>query len=152
MADDLFIGGRDGGAHPVRRVHVRAERFGIAEFAVRRLRRDRLPHIPGFTPAVFNAGQIGRVGLIAVAGSIGAAAVGDEHEIILGQIDGSGFAVLDVHDLPGDHLIVLVRDHDVFHVHAVFDLHAMAFQILHQRENHALILVVFGEAQRAEIR
>ena len=68
----------------------RAERFGIAEFAVRRLRRDRLPHIPGFALAVFNAGQIGRVGLIAVAGGIGAAAVGDEYQIVLDQVDGLG--------------------------------------------------------------
>ncbi len=99
----------------------------MTEFAVRCLRRNRLPHIPRFALAVFNAGQVGRVGLVSVAGGVGAAAVGDEYEVVLNQVNRMGFSVLGIHDLPGDHLIAFVRNHDVLYVHAVFNLHAVAF-------------------------
>ena len=151
VPDDLLVGGCNGRAHPVGRVDVGAELVRIAEFAVLGLRGDRLPHIPRFAEAVLHAGQVGRVGLVAVAGGVGAAAVGDEHQVVLGQVDGLLPAVLDIDDLPGDLFAALVPDDDVFHVHAVFDPHAVRLKVFHQRQDHALILVVFGEAQGAEV-
>ena len=91
------------------------------------------------------------MGLVAVAGGIGAAAVGDEHQIVLNEVDGLLLSVLHIHDLPGDLLVTLGFDDDIPDVHAVLDAHAVGLQIFHQRQDHALILVVFGEAQGAEI-
>ena len=39
-----------------------------------------------------------------------------------------------------------------FYIHTVLDLHAMILKIFYQRQDHALVLVVFGETQGAEIR
>ena len=152
MPDDLLVGGGDSRAHPVRGVHVAAESVRVAVLAVLRLRRDGFPHIPRLARAVLHAGQIGCMGLVAVAGGVGAAAVRDEHEVILDEVDGLLLAVLDVDDLPGDLLVADRLDDDVPDVHAVLDAHAVALQVLDQREDHALILVVLREAQGAEVR
>ena len=151
MADDLLVRRGDGRAHPVGGVHVGAELVGVSVFAVLGLRGDVLPHIPALALAVFNAGKVGRVGLVAVAGGVGAAAVRDEHEIVLDEIERLLLAVLHIDDGLGDFLIAMLFDDDVLHVHAVLDAHAVGFEILHKREDHALVLVVLREAQRAEV-
>ena len=92
------------------------------------------------------------MGLVAVAGGVGAAAVGDEHQIVFNQVNGLLLAVLHVDDLLCDLLIAHSLDDDVLDIHAVLHLHAVAFQILYQRKDHALVLVVLGEAQGTEIR
>ena len=91
------------------------------------------------------------MGLIAIAGGIGAAAVCDEHQVVLDEVNGLLLTVLDIDDLTGDLLVTHGFDDDILHIHAVFDAHAMRLQIFHQRQDHALILVVFGKAQGAEI-
>ena len=55
---------------------------------------------PFFTPR-----QVRGMGLVTVAGSIGAAAVGDEHKVILDQVNGLLLAVLDIYDLSCDLLV-----------------------------------------------
>ena len=151
VPDDLLVRRGDGRAHPVGGVHVGAELVRVAVFAVLGLRSDVLPHIPALALAVLDAGKVGRVGLVAVAGGIGAAAVRDEHEIVLNEIERLLLAVLHVNDGLGDSLIAVLFDDDVLHVHAVLDAHAVGFKILHEREDHALVLVVLREAQRAEV-
>ena len=152
MLNDLLICGGNGGTHPVCRINVTAKDFRIAEFAVNCLSRNRFPQIPRFSAAVFQMGQIRCVGLVAVAGGVCAAAVGDEYQIVFDQVNGLFFAVLPVYDLLGNLFAAYGFNDDVLHVHAVFDLYAMGFQIFHQRQDHALILVVFGEPQCTEIR
>ena len=95
------------------------------------LSSNGLPHIPGLALAILNAGKVGSVSLVAVTGGVGAAAVGDEHQIILYQINGLLLAVLDVDNLLGNPLAVFISDDDVLHVHAVLDSNAVTFQILH---------------------
>ena len=91
------------------------------------------------------------MGLIAVAGGICAAAVGDEHKVVLNQVDSLLLAVLDINDLLGDLFVAYGVNNYIPYIHAVLNAHAVRFEILDERQNHALILVVFGEAQRAEI-
>ena len=92
-----------------------------------------------------------RQGLVAIAGGVGAAAVGDEHQIIFNEVNGLLLAVLDIDDLLCDLLIALIFNNDVLDIHAVLDLYAVRLQIFHQRQDHALVLVVFGKAQGTEI-
>ena len=92
------------------------------------------------------------VSLVAVTGSIGAAAVGNEDEIILDQVDGLLLTVFYIDDLLCDLLITFGLYNDIFYIHTVLDLHAMILKIFYQRQDHALVLVVFGETQGAEIR
>ena len=92
------------------------------------------------------------MGLVAVAGGVGAAAVGDKHQIVLDQVDGLFSAVFAVYDLLGNFLAANGFDDDISHIHAVFDADAMSFQIFYQRQNHALVLVVLGETQGTEVR
>ena len=151
MLNDLFIGGGDGSAHPVGCIHIGAEFVRIAVLAVLCLSSDSFPHIPRLALAVFNAGQVGRMGLIAVAGGVGAAAVGDEHQIVLDEVDGLLRTVLDINDLLGNPPVALGFDDDILHIHAVLDAHTVRFKILDERQDHALVLIVFGEAKGAEI-
>ena len=90
--------------------------------------------------------------LVAVAGGIRAAAVGDEYQVILDEVEGLLLAVLDVDDLLCDLLSADVLNYDVLNVHTVFNAHAVGFQILYQRHDKALVLVELRESQCAEIR
>ena len=159
MLNDVLVGGGNRGAHPVCRVHIAAKRFRIAEFAVLCLCGNRLPHIPRLSAAVFDGREVGCVRLIAIARSIGAAAVCDEYKIILYQIqcllldevDGLLFAVLHIQNLLGDFFVAFGFDQDVFHIHAEFDVHAVRFQIFYERQNHTLVLIILCKAQRTEV-
>ena len=66
------------------------------------------------------------MGLVAVAGGVCAAAVGDEYQIVFDQVNGLFFAVFPVYDLLGNLFAAYGFNDDVLHVHAVFDLYAMA--------------------------
>ena len=67
--------------------------------------------------------------LVAVAGSIGAAAVGDEDEIILDQVDGLlPYRLLHTTICFAIFLSPSVSYNDIFYIHTVFDLHAMSSQ------------------------
>ena len=56
ISDYLIVRGRYCGAHPVRSVNIAAELVGVAVFAVLRLCRNSLPHIPRFTESVLYTG------------------------------------------------------------------------------------------------
>ena len=89
VLDDLLVGGGHGGAHPVGGVHIGAER--IRDCRTRRALPER--QWPSTYPRIrprrsSTLGQVGGMGLVAVAGGVGAAAVGDEHQIILDQVNG----------------------------------------------------------------
>ena len=90
--------------------------------------------------------------LIAIAGGVGAAAVGDEDQVVLHQINGGFLAVLYINDLLCDSLIANLINNDVLYIHAIFNLDIVCLQIFHQRKNHALVLVVFGKTKCTEIR
>ena len=151
VADDFLISGGNRGTHPVGGLHIAAEGVGVAVFAVPGLGGYGLPHIPRFAAAVMDAGEIGGVGLVAVAGGIGAAAVGDEHKVVLDEINGLLLAVLHIDDLAGYLLVALCFNNDIADIHAVFDADAVALQVLDQRQDHALVLIVLCKAQGAEI-
>ena len=121
----LFVGGRNGGTHPVSGVNIRTEVIGIAVFAVLRLSGDGLPHIPRFARTVFNTGQVGRMGLIAVAGGVCAATVGDKHKIVLNQVDSLLLAVLDINDLLGNLFAALGFDDNIPYIHTVLERRAI---------------------------
>ena len=89
--------------------------------------------------------------LVAVAGGVGAAAVGDKHKVVFGKVEGLFFAVLDIDYLFCDFFVSLCFDNDIFNVHAVFDRHTVSLEIFHKGKNHAFILIIFGETQSAEI-
>ena len=89
--------------------------------------------------------------LIAVAGSVGAAAVRDEYEVVFDQVDRFHRFVFHVHDLFRDLFAVFFFDHNVFHVYAVFDFYAVRFEIFRKRQNHAFILIVFRETKGGKI-
>ena len=151
VTDYFIVGGSHSGAHPVGGVHIRAEFIGVAVFAVLCLCRNGLPHIPGFPRAVFNAGKIGSVGLISVAGGVGAAAVGDKYKVVLGKVDGLLPAVLNIDYLLCRSFFSLGFDDYIFNVHTVFDRYAVGLKIFYEREDHAFILIIFCEPQSAEI-
>ena len=126
-----------------------AEFVGMAEGRI--LSGDLAPHIPA--AALFQFGVVGG-GLVLTAhgGVLHAAAVGDEHQIVLRQVDAAGLTVLDDVDALGQ-LVLRVRavELHVGDLHAVVELDIVALQILHHGQNHGLILVVLGEAQGGEV-
>ena len=91
------------------------------------------------------------MGLIAVAGGVGAAAVGDEHKVILNEVYGLLPAVLDINYFLCNLFVALIFDDNVLDVHAVLNAHAVSLEIFYKRQNHALILIILCETQSAEI-
>ena len=151
MLHDLLVGGGYGCAHPVGGVDIAAKRVRVAELAVGGLGSDGLPHVPGLPGAVLELGQVRGVGLIAVAGGVGAAAIGDEHQVVLNEVDALLLAILDIDNLLCDFFVTHSLDDDVFHIHAVLNPNPVGFQILYQRHNQALILVQLGKPEGAKV-
>ena len=83
----------DGGAHPLGGIRIGAELLRMAKARV--LVGDTLPHIPAATGLQVWVPCGGRV-LGPHGGVLHATAVGDEHQIVLGQVDG-GFITLVIH-------------------------------------------------------
>ena len=149
IGDDLLVQSLHGGAHPVGLLGVMAELVGMAKGRV--LCGDLAPHIPaaaGLQLGVVGGGLI----LTAHGGVLHAAAVGDEHQIVLRQVDGAGLVVLDDIDALGQ-LVLGVRavELHVGDLHAVMEPDVVALQILHHGQDHGLVLVVLGEAQGGEV-
>ena len=92
------------------------------------------------------------MGLVAVAGGVCAAAVRNEHKVVFGKVNGLLLAVLDIDNLLCGFLAALGFDDYVLYIHSIFDCYAVGFKIFYEGQNHAFVLVVFGETQRAEIR
>ena len=114
------------------------------------LRGDLPPHIPA--AAFLQLGVEGRRLILAAhRGILHAAAVGDEHQIVFGQGNMIGLAVLK--DLNAGGLLaagLAVEDH-VRDLNAEVELHVVALEVLDHRQDHGLILVVLREAQRLEV-
>lgn len=80
VRDDLVIQGGDGGAHPVGLLDIVAEDAWTAEGGI--LPGDVLPKVPAVPSSVLNLGKVRLLVLASIAGNIGAAAVGDEDQVI----------------------------------------------------------------------
>ena len=80
-----------------------------------------------------------------------AAAVGDEQQVVFGQIDGFLLTVALHHD--AGSLLALALDVEL-HIHdlrVVEELHAMALEVAGHRQDDGFILIVAREAQGLEV-
>ena len=94
----------------------------------------------------------GNGGLAANGGVFDTAAVGDEHQVVLGQVNALFVAVAQSINAGGLLFAVGAVKGNVCHLDAVMELHAIAFQVLDHGQDHGFILVVAGKAQGGEIR
>ena len=92
------------------------------------------------------------MGLVAITRSICTAAICDEYQIIFNQVNGLVCSIFAVDNLFCNFLCSDCFNDDILDIHAVFNLNAMSFQVFHQRQNHAFILVVLCETECTEIR
>ena len=90
--------------------------------------------------------------LVAVAGGVGAASVGDEYKVILDEVDCLLLATLKIYNLTCYFFIAYGIYYYILNIHTVFNFNAMCFKVFYQREDEALILVVLRETKCAEIR
>ena len=146
---DLVIQGGDGGALPVGQLRIRAELFGVAEGRI--LCGDLLPQIPAV--ARLDGGvETGCLVLGTHGAALDAAAVGDEQQIVLGQVDVGHLACV-LHGDRACHLAAALNvELDVRDLGVVVELHAKALQVLDHGQDDGLILVVAGEAQGGKVR
>ena len=91
----------DGGAHPLGLLRVSAEDVGVAEAGV--LAGDATPQVPAVARLSLRAPRRG-LGLRADGGALDATAVGDEHEVVLSEVDNRLLAVRAGHDAGGNLL------------------------------------------------
>ena len=146
---DLVVQRGDGGALPVAQFRLGAELFRVTEGGI--LCSDLLPQIPavaGLDGGVKASGLI----LCTHGAAFHAAAVGDEQQIVLGQVDVRSLARV----LHGDRACQLAALLDVeLHIRdlgVVVELHAEAFQIAHHGQDDGLVLVIAGKAQGGKVR
>lgn len=99
---DLAVEGRHRGAHPLGLLGISAESVGAAEAGV--LSRDAAPHVPAAAGGELGSPRGGPV-LRPHGGVLNAAAVGDEDEIVLGEVDDRGHTggVATVRSRPAQH-------------------------------------------------
>ena len=149
IGDDALVERFDGGAHPVGLLGIVAELVGVAEGGV--LCGDLAPHIPA--AALLDLGVVGRGGVLAAhRGVLHAAAVGDEHEIVLGEVDGLASCRRGGRRCAWRPCGRALQSNSTFvDLHAEVELHAEALEVLDHRQDHGLILVVLREAQRREV-
>ena len=84
LLDNLFVFCLDGSAHPVGCLKVTTEIIGIAVLTMLGLSGDILPQIPGLPYAISDVANVRSSILITIARGIGAAAIGDKHQIVFG--------------------------------------------------------------------
>ena len=115
------------------------------------LRRDLLPEIPAVARLELRV-ELGRLVLAADGAVLDTAAVGDEQQVVFGQVDGLLLPVALHHDAA--RLLALAVDVKL-HIHdlgVVEELHAVALEVAGHRQDDGFILVVAREAQRLEVR
>ena len=89
--------------------------------------------------------------LVAVRGAIALRAVGDEHEVVVGQVDALGLAALRVFDAAGRFAAARHLAHHVGHIRVIQHLRPGVRDVLDHRADHGIILVVAGETQCGQI-
>ena len=92
------------------------------------------------------------MGLITIARGIGAAAIGYEHKVIISQVNGLFTAIPDIYYLSCNLSVIFAFNDDILYIYAILDAYSVRFQILQQRKDHALVLIVLCKTQGAEIR
>ena len=115
------------------------------------LRGNFAPHIPAAALADFGI-ELSRRVLVTDRGILHAAAVRDEHKVVFGEVDVLFLAVAQRVDARCKLALFVTVKLDVCDLHAEVKLHAVAFKVLHHRQNHGFILVVLCKAQCLEIR
>ena len=148
IRNDALIERFDRRAHPVGLLRIRAELVGVTESGV--LRSNFAPHVPAAAGLELGVVRCRHV-LAAHRGVLHTAAVCDEHQIVFRQIDAVFPAVVNHLNALCDLLSIAAVKQNIRHLCIEMELHAVAFQILDHRQNHRLILIVLGKAQRLEI-
>ena len=115
------------------------------------LRGDLLPQVPAAAGAQSGVEICGLI-LRTDGGALDAAAVGDEDQIVFGQVH--PLLVLVHEQADGLGLFAALRDLElnVRDLGVVMEPDAVPFQIADHGQDHRLVLVVFGEPKRPEIR
>ena len=139
----------DGRALPVGFLGFGAELIRVAERGV--LRRDPPPEIPAI--ARFDGGVKARRLVLRTHGTaLHTAAVGNEKQVVLGQVDGLHLALMVYRDGAG----LLAADFNVeLHIRylcLIKELDAVVFQVTGHGQDDGLILVIPGKTQGREIR
>ena len=115
------------------------------------LRGNLLPQIPAVAGLQFRVKGRGSV-LAAVGAAFDAAAVGDEQQVVFGQVDHVGLPIM----LHGDGGRLLARggnvEANVRDLGGIVELHAVLLQVLLHRQDDGFVLVIAGEAQCLEVR
>ena len=146
---DLVVQRSDGGTLPVGVFGVGAELLRVTEGRV--LRSDLLPQIPAV--ARLDGGvKAGSLVLCTHGAALHTAAVGDEQQVVLGQVDGVGLACVLYHHAAGLLALAVDVKLHVHHLGLVVELHAVVLQIGDHGQDDGLVLVVAGEAQGREVR
>ena len=145
---DLVVQGGDGGAFPVGQLRLRAELFGMAEGGV--LCGDLLPQIPAVARL---DGGIKACGLVLSAdgAALHAAAVGDEEQVVLGEVDGPALTLVIHGHAAGLLFAALDPELDIGDLGLVLEVHAVILQVGDHGQDDGLVLVVAGKAQGGEI-
>ena len=139
----------DGRTFPVGFLGFGAELIRVAERGV--LRRDPPPEIPAI--ARFDGGVKARRLVLRTHGTaLHTAAVGNEKQVVLGQVDGLHLALMVYRDGAG----LLAADFNVeLHIRylcLIKELDAVVFQVTGHGQDDGLILVIPGKTQGREIR
>ena len=114
------------------------------------LRGNLAPQVPAAALLDFGL-ELGGGVLAAQGGVLDAAAVRDKDEVVLGQVDGALLTV--VQDVDAGRLLLAARavERNVRDLCIVVELHAEALEVLDHGQDHRLVLVVAGEAQRRKV-
>ena len=146
---DLVVQGGNGSAIPVGMFRVGAELLGMAESGI--LCSDLFPQIPAVARLDGGVKACSLV-LRTHGAALHTATVGDEQQIVLGQVDGAGLPRM-LHDHAACLLALAI---DIkFHVHdlgLIVELHAVILQVSDHGQDDGLVLVVAGKTQGGEIR
>ena len=142
---------RDGCAHPVGLLRVIAEFVRVAKALV--LLGNPPPEVPAASLSKRRVVSRRRV-LGAKSRVLHTTAVGDKEQIVFAQVDPLR-RLLRTHqqfDMLGQLSLRLDVKSDVADLGVVVELHAVPLQIADHRQDHRLVLIIAGEAQRRKIR
>ena len=114
------------------------------------LRGDLAPQVPA--AALLQLGLELGGGILAAEGRVlDTAAVRDKDEVVLGQVDGIFLPIVEDVDAGGLLFAAGTVEGDVRDLGVIVELNAEALQVLDHGQDHRLVLVVAGEAQRRKV-